>query len=598
MLIIKSINTKISLIFIIVILVVVLASNAIIYSVVSRIMIEQAISRQSNLISHNTTIFNNLLVNINHAVANLCRDGAIVSVLNSKAEKPIDYYSGRDIIERQFRQHFIQLMDFAPYKYTFFFIQDNFPISKGFFPRSLDQTENIRNGVFTADYVKDQPWYIETVSKNGSFHCFYLDNDNKNIYISRLVKNPYINTYGYEKIGVLLLCMDINEFSSHLDISRLTKNTQIALLDENKKMIFNYQYELLGEDVGKSPLFSYLDSNSKKIARIVEFNNEKFVTAISDLKWGWGLISAIPYSDILSVLDTVTGIISIITIIALALGTTITIGVSRSISRPIKHLAMTMNNIRSETAIRTRLDYRNNDEVKVLYDSFNKMMDRIDSLVAEAYESAIKQKITELKALQAQINPHFVYNTLDSVNWIALCNNQDIIVSMISSLSSILRYSIKEPNRLASLSEELEHVRNYLNIQTLRYENSFTVEYNIDQEFMGLKLPKFLIQPLVENSIIHGILTVKEKGRIVISLDCSNETVLISVSDNGINADPDALNDYLLGKKAFLRESDGFGIRSVHERIKINFGDAYGLSYKTVQGGGLVAEIRIPRKFD
>ncbi len=591
-----SINKKISFVFIFVIMAVVISSNVIFYFLVSDIIINRTIEQQEKIISHNSTNMDNLLNNINLAVGNLCRDGKLVEVLNSDCNGSFELYSGREAIERQFRQYFIQLMDFTDYNFAFFFIDDAFPVTEAFFPVSLNTAVSTRHGVFKADNQKKESWYLKTIELNGAFHCFYLEGDNQRLYISRLVRNPYINIYSMEKMGVMLMGFDVREFEKQFDAAKLTDHAQVYLLDEDKRVIFSNNASLRGKGVEEDGLISYVNDHIRTENHVLEYEDQHYVTAISRLKWGLRLISVIPYTDILAELNVVTKMIIIITVIAVFIGIGLTVIFSFSITRPIKKLAGVMNAVRNESSIRTNIDYPSHDEVGILYKSFNKMMRRIDGLVADVYESGVKQKSAELKALQAQINPHFIYNTLDSVNWMALLNNQNNIVRMVSSLASILKYSIKDPDHFVLLKEELDHVRNYVNIQAMRYEDCFEVVYDIQPSEMNLKLPKFLLQPLVENAVVHGVANIKLKGRIVISCMINGSQAVIRVEDNGAGADVHELNAYLEGKKTSVKDSDGFGIKNVHQRIKMSYGEGYGLNYADRCDGGVVAEIRIPYK--
>ena len=219
-------------------------------------------------------------------------------------------------------------------------------------------------------------------------------------------------------------------------------------------------------------------------------------------------------------------------------------------------------------------------------------------MVKDLYISSQQQKIAELKALQAQINPHFIYNTLDSINWVALCNNETQIASMVSSLASIMRYSIKNPEQMVALREEIEHVENYVNIQAMRYDNNFDMKLEVSSQLLDFKVPKFIIQPLVENSIVHGTEKTKNRGLISITVSEIDDKVMICVDDNGSGANIEELNKYLEGEKTLLQDSDGFGIKNIDQRIKLVYGEKYGLFYHSNSDSGVTATIQLPQKQD
>jgi two-component system sensor histidine kinase YesM len=276
------------------------------------------------------------------------------------------------------------------------------------------------------------------------------------------------------------------------------------------------------------------------------------------------------------------------------IGVLITLVLSRSISNPIKKLAGVMKRIKNEESIDIYLQTRNKDEVGVLYHSFNIMMKRIGSLLDDVYESSRKQKNAELKALQAQINPHFVYNTLDSINWIALCRKEEEISSMIVSLAHIMRYSIKNADEMLALAEEFNFVKRYIHIQSIRYNDNFDIRYETEEELLKVPILKCIIQPLIENAILHGTEKSPRRGIIVLSLAAVDGNLQIKVSDNGAGADTGVLNEYLAAVHTSLADSDGLGIKNIHERLKMKFGNLYGLHYEPNPNDGITAIVTIP----
>lgn len=224
----------------------------------------------------------------------------------------------------------------------------------------------------------------------------------------------------------------------------------------------------------------------------------------------------------------------------------------------------------------------------------NGMMNRIQHLVKEVYESGIRLKEAELKALQAQINPHFLYNTLDSVNWLAIESGVHEISEINSALSDMYRYAAKDTSELVTLEEEVQQVRLYMTVQSLCYPERFNVLYDIPAEFMNIRCPKLIRHPLVENAIIHGLENTDQKGIIRLSGRAEQDTITISVSDNGAGADADQMNAFLRGGYHTLNVVQGNGSRNVNRRIQLKFGEAYGLEYKQNELGGITAAIRLP----
>lgn len=191
-----------------------------------------------------------------------------------------------------------------------------------------------------------------------------------------------------------------------------------------------------------------------------------------------------------------------------------------------------------------------------------------------------------------QINPHFLYNALDSIAWMALVNSQTGIVNMVKALSDIFRYSIKNEDTLATLSEELECLNNYIKFQQYRYENRLNLELDIEDEFLSFMVPKCILQPLVENSILHNIEEISSKVNVKIHAGRVENHIELRVEDNGSCCDIDMLNRFLSGEENVFN-SQKTGIRNVNERIKLQYGSRSGLKYQAGRDGGTAAVIVI-----
>lgn len=229
------------------------------------------------------------------------------------------------------------------------------------------------------------------------------------------------------------------------------------------------------------------------------------------------------------------------------------------------------------------------DEIGEMVRDFDRMVKQIDKLIQENYTSELNRKQAEMKALQAQINPHFLYNSLSLINWRAIRLHADDISEMAQLLSSFYRTTLNKGKNLISVADELLNVRSYTKIQLIMHSNSFDVTYHIDESLLSFQMPNLMLQPLVENAIIHGIEN-KEDGRGTLTISCerSETEILFTVADNGIGILPETMH--------FLLENDskGYGLKNVHERARILFGEPYGLSILSTWGRGTSVVLRIP----
>jgi two-component system sensor histidine kinase YesM len=250
------------------------------------------------------------------------------------------------------------------------------------------------------------------------------------------------------------------------------------------------------------------------------------------------------------------------------------------------------------------------DEFGLLYDAFIRMTQRMDQSIEENYGMKIKQKEQELSTLHSQITPHLLYNTLDSIYWYALDSGNANVGSMVKDLSKLLRIGLSKGKSIITVKEELEHVQAYIRLQMQRYPGIFEVFWDIEEGMEDYTLPKVIIQPLVENAIFHGIQSMDGEGMLWIRIkrltrsglqtegveeleENHPEDITILIEDNGfIPVDLDKLEMIVRGEL----QDKGYGIRNVHQRIQLHYGEAYGLSYSLREGGGLVAAIALPAR--
>lgn len=224
----------------------------------------------------------------------------------------------------------------------------------------------------------------------------------------------------------------------------------------------------------------------------------------------------------------------------------------------------------------------------------SKRMRRIRQLIENIYLAEEKKKQAELSALQAQINPHFLYNTLDSINCLALMDGEDDIADLLTSLSDILRYSLKKAYDLVPLSKEIEIVECYARIQKNCYENKLQIYIDVDREAEAVLVPKLLIQPLIENAIVHGMEEGEKVEIIKVTAWLEENGVHIWVWDNGTHADLERISQYLSGDRVSRPEEGGLGIYNVAERLRMMYGKEGHLSYNRDEEGCTLARIWIP----
>lgn len=268
---------------------------------------------------------------------------------------------------------------------------------------------------------------------------------------------------------------------------------------------------------------------------------------------------------------------------------------SNSIVKRIKSIITQMNTVRKGAPKRLTAE-AGKDEIGDLIDTYNYMTDEMNNLLEKQAKAANNLRISEFKALQAQINPHFLYNTLDMINWLSQSGKNKEVSSAVLALSKFYKLTLNKGNITISVKEELEHVSLYVQLQNMRYQNKIEFIIDIPDDILDYEIPKLVFQPIVENSIQHGIFGKESKaGTIVIMGWLEGETLVFVVSDDGIGILQDKLNTILSGKGNSHLGSN-VGIYNTHKRLQLFYDTEFGLSYKSKENMGTEVEIRIPAK--
>ena len=272
--------------------------------------------------------------------------------------------------------------------------------------------------------------------------------------------------------------------------------------------------------------------------------------------------------------------------------------ISQSITRPVRELSKVTEKVaRGDLSVRSDVD--TGAEIRVLSDSFNEMIDRVSRLLDQVRTEQESLRKAELELLQAQINPHFLYNTLDTIVWLAEAGDQARVVSMVGSLSKFFRASLGQGKDAVTIRDELDHVRSYLEIQQVRYQDILDYSIDVPKIAYDAPIPKITLQPLVENALYHGIKNKRGKGKITITGMAENKCLYIYIEDNGIGMTQERLsqissriNSPDSSDKA--DPSEMFGLNNVNERIKLKYGQRYGIHIDSVYGEGTKVTLLLP----
>lgn len=336
------------------------------------------------------------------------------------------------------------------------------------------------------------------------------------------------------------------------------------------------------------------NANNKKVCNHT-VNKNKYLVAFAYMERAdWFVVSTIPYTYLNSESNKIWLNIIILGFGSFLLAVLLSYIFSLSVSRPLKKLVRAMNEVKKGN-LSVNITDTGKDEIGEVTGNFNLMLNEIKILMDNIKSKERQKRNAELKALQAQISPHFLSNTLNTVKWLAGVQKAENIENIITSLIQLLHVSIGKGGDYISIHEEIEYLKNYLNIQEYRYFNKFKVNFDIEPEILGCRILKFLLQPVVENSLIHGIEPMDGQGLIIVKGFRYGDCIKITVTDNGVGIPEEKLKN-ILGQNDNPSKSrfSGIGIGNVRERIKMNFGDAFGLHIHSVAGLYTAIEITLP----
>lgn len=395
-------------------------------------------------------------------------------------------------------------------------------------------------------------------------------------------------------LGALLVDLKFNRIKELCESLVIGEKGYDFIIDSDGNYVFHPSQQLIYSDLKHEPIAELIPLLSGE-RPLLKKDGRNYLSARSS-RTGWYVVSVSLDSDLVTGWPYVQLMNALIGLVLFLIVGLVTNFITKGITRPLRQLQTVMQSVETgEFRKAGNLDAT--DEIRELAREYDLMVGRIGELMEENIREQELKRKSDLKALQAQINPHFLYNTLDSIIWMGEMDKSDEVVKMTSALSRLFRISISKGRELIPLRDELEHVRSYLTIQEMRYKNKFRYLIDIPESLMDCTVLKITLQPLVENAIYHGIRNVDYEGLIEISGGMENGDLILKVRDNGEGMDVDKLSALLdtdIVDDGNPADRQGTGIRNVNERIRLYFGPEYGLIYESTEGKGTLITIRIP----
>lgn len=448
---------------------------------------------------------------------------------------------------------------------------------------------------------QNETWFMEADSEieNIVFSTPHVENlfvnsDNIFHWVISLSRSIEITENGSILHGVMLVNMNLTTIEQICDNVDLGDSGYIYIIDKDGEIIYHPDQQLIyGEVVSENNMVAatYSDGSVKEVFE----GEERYVTVKTVGYTGWKIVGVSPVSDVTEIYEENTGFLVILSCIAVVLLVVINLVLSSKVANPIKKLEKSVLEIERNN-LDAKISISGTNEVRHLGNTIQSMVDNMKQLMKDIVKEQEGKRKSEMDALQSQINPHFLYNTLDSIVWMVENERYEGAITMVTSLAKLFRISLSKGRNIITIEQEMQHVENYLIIQDVRYKKKFSYEIEIEADIKEYATIKLIVQPLVENAIYHAMEYMDGDGELRISARSKNGQLIIEVGDNGPGMTEEQVEKLTSGTlKPNSRKGSGIGFRNVQERIRLFFGnDEYGIGVESEPDEGTKIRITIP----
>ncbi|MGG4146740.1 sensor histidine kinase [Paenibacillus algorifonticola] len=424
------------------------------------------------------------------------------------------------------------------------------------------------------DDIQTSAWYKTMLELNGKVLWLGVhdnDNDFRRNQVFSIAR--VINDTNHNNIGAIYLNLSTKVFTDILSKASLKTQSQIYVVDQRGRIVFPEQQStktLQSEGIS-------LPDHIKESGLEIKKDGQTFLTFSYKIEeYGWKIIQMVPVEALTKDNKIIINVTAIVFLISFLFTGILWYLVSRNIVRPIKHLISTMKELRGSN-LDVKVKVTSTDEIGLLSVTYNYMIQRINALFNQVVEEEKQKRNAEIKALQGQINPHFLYNTLNTIRWMAIIQKADGIKEVVDALGRLLKNTFRQPTSMITLGEEIVMIKDYIFIQQTRYRDKFQVNYEVEERFYAAECVKFILQPIVENAIFHGIEPKEGPGVITIKVYAEDSVLQITVEDNGIGMSDEQISETMKFRHRNQESGNGIGVQNVHNRIQMIYGEKFGL---------------------
>ena len=437
--------------------------------------------------------------------------------------------------------------------------------------------------------------YLDSIAgKEISLSSSHVQNLIKNNYkwvitLSRSIQSPFT----YQQAGVFFIDLNYRIIRDLCENNSMGSNWYIFILDQEGKIIYHPKQQLLYYGLKEERIQQVLACSENHFVANEGGENKLYTMSASE-KTGWIVVGVANNLDLMKSRKETQKLYLYTAAVLLMIAVLLAAFISAAVTKPITRLRNSMKEVEKGHFESASIKEISHNEIGSLSKSFNLMTSEIKNLMEQNTHVQEQKRMLELQALQSQINPHFLYNTLDSIIWMAEGNRSEEVIIMTASLARLLRQGISNESELVWVKQEADYVKSYLTIQKMRYKDKLEFEIQMEQDILEQKIIKLILQPIVENAIYHGIKYKDTKGLIRISGWKEDGCMLFEIYDNGRGMEAEEMKHIFDKNKSRETVRSGVGIYNVQMRLKLYYGEGYGISYESRPGEGTRAYIRIP----
>lgn len=471
----------------------------------------------------------------------------------------------------------------------------------GIVRRENGSSSLFNNGMSTRNQnlkLDTQHWYADAVGKYDHYNLTSSHVQNVIsgerpwvITLSRGIRNY---TGEGDSDGVVFIDLNYSAISELCTQNSVGTKGYVFILDQDGNIVYHPQQQQLYNEL-QTENISLIMNAKTDVVTAGKGDDEKIYALSHSETTGWTIVGCMNMSEHLKNSRKARSIYVLVALGLIAVALVISSEIARNITFPIQKLRDSMKRVQKGDFSAAEIEVYSDNEIGSLTRSFNVMTHKIQDLMAQNIQEQEQKRKIELKALQSQINPHFLYNTLDSIIWMAEGKKNEEVVLMTASLARLLRQSISIENELVTIGQEIEYVRSYLTIQKMRYKDKLEFEINMDPRITHAQIIRLVLQPIVENAIYHGLKYKESKGMLKVHGYELGERIIIDITDDGVGMDEETLK-HIYDKHKVNYHSNGVGVYNVQQRLVLYYGKEYGIIYHSEKGKGTTATVVIPKR--